>query len=97
MRIESKISMAFITFYEACKINKSSSSLLIVGKAMIRFRQIPYLLCASVSLWLDSVTVGIIIASISNKTTEAQRHRDNIATASPTPYIEEPQIFAAMH
>ena len=56
MRIESKISMAFITSYVACKINKSGSSLFIVGKAMIQFHLIPYLLCASVSLWLDSVT-----------------------------------------
>jgi len=46
-------------------------------KAMIRLHLIHYLLCASMSLWLDSVTAGIIITSISDKTTEAQRHRDS--------------------
>ena len=55
---------------------KDGSSLFNVGEAMIRLHLIPYLLCASMSLWLDSVTAGIIITSISDKTTEAQRHRD---------------------
>lgn len=44
------------------------------GQAMIRFDPIPYLLCASV---VGFRTVGLIIANISNKTTEAQRHGDN--------------------
>jgi hypothetical protein len=59
------------------------SSLFSVGKAKIRFHLILILLCDSVSLWLDSVTSGIIVAGISNKTTEARRRRDNIATAPP--------------
>ena len=57
---------------------KDGSSLFNVGEAMIRLHLI--LIC-SVPLWLDSVTMGLIIA---RSLTKPQRHRDT--------EIEEPVV-----